>query len=125
MKQLNDRDESLFYCDVDINETTERFITPLKEYSIKNTKQVYILKKALGTVKEYNYDLSDIAIILTPKHPITLLNYGSAKAEDICDFLLDFKEDLGYLSDKFNYNKILGRARKWPEEWFSVENIDS
>ena len=30
--------------------------------------------------------------------------------------LKDFKEDIGYLSDKFNYDKILGRARKWSKD---------
>lgn len=124
MKYSNEHDESLFYCDIDENEITKQFIVPLKEYSIKESKQIYILKKALGTSKEYSYDLTDVAIILMPKHPILILNYGSADNGKLEDFLLDFKEDLGFLSDKFNYNKILGRARKWPHEYFTIESIN-
>ena len=117
-------DDSLFYCDIEITEETNRFINPLKEYSIQHSKQIYILKKALGTNKDYNYELSDVAIILMPKHPILILNYKTTTLENLEDFLLDFKEDLGYLSDKYNYNKILGRPRKWPSDFFVISGID-
>ena len=124
MQVTKEHDESLFYCDVDENETTKQFIVPLREYSNKCSKQIYILKKALGTSKEYTYSLTDVAIILMPKHPILFLSYGDADDDELDDFQLDFREDLGFLADKFNYNKILGRARKWPEEFFVIENID-
>ena len=117
-------DDSLFYCDIEITEETNRFINPLKEYSIQHSKQIYILKKALGTNKDYNYELSDVAIILMPKHPILIFNYKPTTLENLEDFLLDFKEDLGYLSDKYNYNKILGRPRKWPSDFFVISGID-
>ena len=105
-------DDSLFYCDIEITEETNRFINPLKEYSIQHSKQIYILKKALGTNKDYNYELSDVAIILMPKHPILILNYKTTTLENLEDFLLDFKEDLGYLSDKYNSAKYFVRTRK-------------
>lgn len=117
-------DDSLFYCDIEITEETNRFINPLKEYSIQHSKQIYILKKALGTNKDYNYELSDVAIILMPKHPILILNYKTTTQENLEDFRLDLKEDLGYLSDKYNYNKILGRPRKWPSDFFVISGID-
>lgn len=117
-------DDSLFYCDIEITEETNRFINPLKEYSIQHSKQIYILKKALGTNKDYNYELSDVAIILMPKHPILILNYKTTTLENLEDFRLDLKEDLGYLSDKYNYNKILGRPRKWPSDFFVISRID-
>lgn len=124
MKIVNEHDESLFYCDIVENQVTKQFISPLKEYSVQHSKQIYILKKALGTSKEYTYDLTDIAIILVPKHPILILNYGSASSDELKDYQLDFKEDLGFLADKYNYNKILGRARKWPDSYFSIKNLN-
>lgn len=123
MRNSNEHDESLFYCDIDENETTRGFVNHLQEYSINNSKQVYILKKALGTSKEYLYDLTDVAVILIPKHPILILNYGSATPEKLEDFKLDFIEDIGSISDKFDYNKVLGRARKWPVEFFKTETL--
>lgn len=108
-------DESLFYCDINSDAITDTFIQPLKNYSHNYSKQVYILKKALGVKKEYTYNLKDIAIILIPKHPIVLLNYGVKNSEVFEDYRLDFIEDLGHLSDKYDYSKILGRARKWSD----------
>lgn len=124
MKITNEHDESLFYCDVEENQITQQFITPLKEYSVQHSKQIYILRKALGTIKEYTYDLADVAIILMPKHPILILNYGSAGCDALEDYQLDFREDLGFLADKYNYNKILGRARKWPDDFFVTKSLD-
>lgn len=125
MKLLNERDESLFYCDIENDEVTKQFIEPLKDISIRRSKQVYILKKALGTSKEYTYDLTDVAIVLMPEHPILILNYGTASKDELEDFLLDFKEDLGFLSDKYNYKVILGRSRKWTEDLFSITDIQN
>ncbi|MEA4836284.1 MAG: AAA family ATPase [Anaeromusa sp.] len=115
-------DESLFYCDVDRNSQTELFIDQLREYSNTHSKQVYILKRILGSKKSYEYNLKDIAIILIPKHSIIILNYGIESNDTFDDYRLDFIEDLGHLSDKFEYTKILGRARKWPE--YLIKNLN-
>lgn len=123
IKEINVKDDSLFYCDIELNELTNGFVSKLREYSTENSKQVYILKRALGTGKDYTYDLSDIAIVLVPEHPILLVNYGEADEEELEDFLLDFKEDLGFLSDKYNYKAILGRARKWSKDLFSIVDL--
>ena len=123
MKELNEKDDSLFYCDIDESELTNSFVSELREYSTKNLKQVYILKRMLGTGKNYTYDLSDIAIVLMPEHPILLINYGNAHEEELEEFLLDFKEDLGFLSDKYNYKAVLGRARKWSDDLFSIVDL--
>ena len=116
-------DDSLFYSDVAINESTEIFINPLKEYAIHNSKQVYILKKALGANRDYSYSLADVAIIVSPGHSIMILNYGEPDDDALEDFRLDLLEDLGYLADKYHYNKILGRVRKWPQEYVVLKNI--
>ena len=104
MNALHDHDDSLFYCDVELTDSTKAFIEPLKEYSSNNSKQIYLLKKALGTSKEYSYELNEIAIILSPKYPVVIMNYGTAAADEMDDYLLDLREDLGYLSDKYGYN---------------------
>lgn len=122
MNNLHDRDDSLFYCDIEITDTTKAFISSLQEYSADNAKQIYVLKKALGTGREYTYDLEEIALILFPKHPIVVLNYGKASAEEVEDFLYDLREDIGYLANKYGYDKILGRARKWPDKYFLTVN---
>lgn len=125
MKTENHKDESLFYCDVEINRTTKQFVDAFKKYSTTNAKQVYILKEALGTGKKHDYLLNNVAIILTPKHPILILNFGQQDDEALNEYLLDFRDDLGYLAEKYDYTKILGRSRKWPEHYFSVANLST
>lgn len=120
MKQTED---SLFYCDVEENKITQELINGLRLYSSKNSKQVYIVKRALGTKKEYDYELTDIAIILIPKHTIKILNYGVPDDDALDDFESDLKEDVAYLSDKYDYKKILGRPRKWPSNFFHSQNL--
>lgn len=117
------KDNSLFYCDIETNETVNDLISELREYSAKSSKQIYILNRVLGTERKYSYEISDIAIVLMSNYPILLINYGKASEEKLEDFLLDFKEDLGYLSDKYDYKAILGRSRKWSKNLFYLVNL--
>ena len=131
-KCVSDKDESLFYCDIPSdseNSLINNIIKQLREYSTTNNKQVYILNKALGVKKPYQYNLKNVAYILMPQHPILLLNYDNENRndEELEDYYYDFKEDLGHLSDKYNYDKLLGRVRKWPEElikYYNANNFD-
>ena len=121
-------DESLFYCDIPDNikhESLELIIRQLCEYSKNEDKQIYILHRALGVKKPYQYALNNVAYILMPKHPIILLNYGADTSDELEDYFYDFKEDLGHLSDKYNYDKLLGRARKWPDQWIEYKDIEN
>ncbi|URZ14159.1 DEAD/DEAH box helicase [Clostridium felsineum] len=105
--------DSLFYCDIKNGSKISGFISAFEEYSQKESKQAYIIKQALGTTKDNDYNYDDEAIILVPKHKIIVMNYGIIDSKDFEHFLEDFTEDLGYLSDKFSYKKILGRPREW------------
>ena len=80
--------------------------------------------KLLGVKKPYQYNINDVCYILIPKHPILILNYSKDSEEKTNEYFDDFKEDLGHLSDKFNYDQILGRTRKWSTQWFCIKNID-
>lgn len=120
MNRENHLDDSLFYCEVDRTGILQPLIEKLEEYSAECSKQVYIIRNALGSSKTYEYDIDDVVSILLPKHPIILLCYGDASDEELSNYKEDYIEDLGYLSDKYGYNKILGRARKWPDELIKI-----
>ncbi len=119
-------DNSFFFCSIE----TSRNACFLKvkdiceKYAKEHHIQVYILDKYLGDKKNIEYDVSDIAILLTPKHKIAILDYGQNGEEELEDFLDDLKEDLGYLSEKYDYSRILGRVRKWSDELFDIYKID-
>lgn len=104
--------DSLFYCDVENGSKISSLIEDFKYYSEKESKQVYIIKKALGTENKYEYTYNESAIILIPKYKIVVLNYGNDD-DGFEEFYLDLVEDIGYISDKFDYKKILGRPREW------------
>lgn len=70
------KDNSLFYCNLELTEKNKELIETLENYSEEKSKQVYVINKALGAHIEYDYELSDIAIILIPKHSICVVNYG-------------------------------------------------
>lgn len=119
------KDDSLFFCDIQKVEKNKELIEKLEAYSEENSKQVYIINKALGTANDYNYDISELAMVLVPKHKITIINYGNNDKKSLENFLSDLKEDLGYISDKFEYRKILGRVRTWKdEELFDIINVN-
>lgn len=104
--------DSLFYCDIERNHKTEKLIEDFSAYSKSNSKQVFIIKKALGDSNKYEYSYDNAAIVLIPKHKIVLVNYGQ-ECDEFEDFCSDFTEDLGHLSDRYEYKKILGRPREW------------
>lgn len=122
---MNTKNNSLFFCNIERTEDTKIFIDELEKYSEQNSKQVYIINKALGISNDYNYDISGLAIILIPKHKIIIINYGNNDDDSMDDFLEDFKEDLGHIANTYEYNKILGRVRKWEnEEFFGIVNVN-
>lgn len=116
-------DNSLFFCNVDRNSRIGDFISKLEEYSKKNSKQIYIIKKALGTDEgKYNCDYDLAVTVLIPKHKIIVLNYGADDNEDFLEFYDECVDVLGYLAKNFEYNQIIGRRRQWEESCIACMN---
>ncbi|MGW8114020.1 DEAD/DEAH box helicase [Caproicibacterium sp. NSD3] len=105
-------DNSLFFCDVQKNDNNAALINTLRLYSEQHSVQIYIIKSPLGT-EPSRYDYDDAVAVLTPKHKICLVNFRATDNDDFKDFCDDFIEDLGYLSDKYDYRAQLGRPRTW------------
>ncbi len=116
-------DKSLFYKGIENATEADGFFDKLREYAEKNDSgnPVYILNRPLSD-KKYVYAYEKAAVILIPKHKLVFLNYGSNQ-EAFFEFVEDFLDDTGHLSDKYNYMQVLGRPRKWREEF--VYTVDS
>ena len=110
------------YCEIEKNDTTDKLIRQVGEYAEETAQQVYIIKQPLGDKKKYDYKYDNAAVLLIPKHKIIILNYGQ-KCEEFDDFGDDFEEDLGHLSDRYEYKKILGRPREWKKLIERVEDF--
>ncbi len=115
-------DKSLFYKNFDSSTEIDDFFDRLRDYaeSSSSGNPIYILNKPLGD-KKYAYSYEKAAVILVPKHKVVFLHYGK-NSMAFEDFFEDFLDDVGYLSDKYDYMKILGRPRKWRAEF--IEQIE-
>lgn len=110
-----------FYTNVDIDDLGKeqtKFIEELKEYSMENLQQVIVLNKPLGEPK-FEYSYSQGVVILIPGYKCLFVDLGN-KDSEFQEFKEDFLEDLGYISDKYDYKKILGRPREWKNNFFET-----
>lgn len=110
-------DKSLFYKGFEAGTEIDSFFDKLRAYSEEsgNGNPVYILNKPL-TDKTYSYAYEKAVLLLVPKHKLLFINYGNNE-EAFEDYVEDFIADINSLSDRFDYIKILGRPRKWRNEF--------
>lgn len=109
---------SFYYIQPDLkNDTNASFLNALEIFSNKKQMQVYAIKNPLGENK-YNYERDDIIVLLSPGYKITFVSFD-VDEEEFNDFQEDFVEDLGSLSDKYNYKDTIGRPREWKRKLVS------
>lgn len=110
-------DKSLFYKGFDYATEIDDFFDRLREYAeqSKTGNPVYVLKTPLSD-KKYVYGYEKAVVILVPKHKIFFLDYGKNE-EAFEDYVEDFLDDTGHLSDKYDYMRVLGRPRKWRNDF--------
>ncbi len=121
---------SFFYLQAEKNTQNHAFIDSIENHCEKNKIQAYILDRPLGDSK-YSYSYPDALVLLVPKHKILFVNFGP-RENDFEEYVEDFVEDLGSISDKYRYKDAIGRPRNWREELtatvsysdvFSVEEV--
>lgn len=113
---------SLFFCGFEETNENQHIVDACRQFSDEKSIQLYLLNAPLGSEAESLYDYSGAIVFLTPKHKICFLNL-EADNERFLDFCEDFIEDLGYLSDKYEYKSQLGRPRTWKERLITRMNI--
>jgi len=86
------------------------------------TNDIFIIDRALGE-KKYSLENSAVLVVLIPGHKILLINCGEThdRFQIIAD---DFIEDIGILSDKFDYKGIIGRPRFWRKKLILILSKD-
>lgn len=106
---------SYFFLHADKNGQNADFIDALELYSRENQELIYVLDRPL-TDQKYSYSYNYALIILSPKHKISVVDFGTGHEEDYLDYVEDMLEDIGYISDKFMYKEVVGRPRRWRNE---------
>lgn len=105
---------SFFYLQAEKNSKNSSLINTIESYATASKKQIYILDRPLGDSK-YSYSYSDAFLILAPNHNMIFVNVGD-KDDLFENYIEDFVEDLGSISDKFRYKDVIGRPRTWRNE---------
>lgn len=108
-------DTSYFYSSIEEKLNNSELLHALKEYAIANSKQIYVIDAPMGTERETRYSYSDAIIVLSPKCKICIINSEPTTEDRFDEFVEDFTDDLGYLSDKYDYRLVLGRPRSWKD----------
>ncbi|MCT7433338.1 ATP-binding domain-containing protein [Aliarcobacter cryaerophilus] len=106
--------EDFFYSQVEKNTSNQHLLDEIKQYAEMKNKQIYVLKKPLSD-KKYTYSYENALVLLIPKNKIIFIDYGNNET-DFNFYVSDFIEDLGSLSDKYEFRNLIGRPREWEEK---------
>lgn len=117
-------DNSYFFEFLDIDKENNpkvcSIIQELERFSEQEKTQVYVINKPVGE-RKYKYSYKEAIVVLIPKYKLLIINIGN-DTDAFQDFSDDFIEDLGIISDKYNYRSFLGRPRKWKDKL--IEEIE-
>ena len=82
----------------------------------------FLIQSPLRGDNKYIYEYKKGMVLLFPGHKFIFINLGDDEEgfEQYCE---DFIEDLGALSDKYNYRDALGRPRAWKDKLIYKKNI--
>lgn len=112
----------LFFCSVDITESNEQFIKRVESYSDSNAKQVYIINSPL-LIPEQSYMDSEFFVLMIPKYKLCFINPNEIESDSFEVYIDDFTEDIGYLAEKYDYKKKIGRPRHWKKELITFKKL--
>lgn len=114
---------SYFFLQADKNAQNASFLTALERYADAAKRQIFVVDRPLGDGK-YTYDYRDAFLVLAPDFKMAFVDFGDAK-DAFEDYVDDFVEDLGSISDKFRYKTIIGRPREWSDKLITMHGYDS
>lgn len=87
----------------------------LADWCAESFVQCYVLKKPLIEVKA-DYEDCDGYAIFIPKRKLFFINFDPADTDSFDEFVDEFIEDIGYISNKYRYKGQIGRPKKWKDD---------
>lgn len=114
--------EGFLYCNVEINEHNKAVIDKVSAFAEAESVQCFCIKEPLG-IKKYTYSYDKAVVICIPKSKIIIVDCGGGGVP-FEDFYEDFIGDVGSISDKYDYKKVLGRPREWRHDCFTKLGAD-
>ncbi|MDI2524690.1 AAA family ATPase [Pseudomonas aeruginosa] len=105
---------SYVFTDTDVSAAAEGFMQELTNWCAEKYIQCYVLKKPLIEVKS-DYEGGDSYAVLIPKRKILFVNFDQNN-NAFEEYVEDFIEDIGYISNKYNYKEKIGRPKSWTND---------
>ena len=96
------------------NPKNHDFIDSVSVFCEIHKVQAYLIDRPLGDTK-YAYEYKQALVLLIPKHRIVFITFEE-KNEKFDDYVDDFIEDLGSISDKYRYKNAIGRPKNWRDD---------
>ena len=103
-----------YFSQLERNTTNEFLLDTVSSYSEKKQKQMFLVKSPLGEKKQSYDEFENVTTLLIPGHQIIFINYGTDE-DSFKDYIEDYIADLGSISYKYDYLKIIGRPRVWKD----------
>ena len=111
-------ENSMFYMNFEASSDSQKeCIESIKSIGFDDMNPMFLLKKPIID-KKADYDYKEAFVILMPKHKMIFINFGDDQ-DSFEEFQDDFIEDIGYIAKKYDFLNIVGRPRKWREEYVS------
>ncbi|MGM9847447.1 MAG: DEAD/DEAH box helicase [Muribaculaceae bacterium] len=99
------------------------FLKSVEEFSERRKIQVYVLSGLLSQKEDEKINHNSY-IVLTPKRKILFVNQNQSK-QDFEEFMEDVKDDVAYISKKYDAEKTIGRRRSWNDCFVDCEEKGS
>lgn len=110
---------SFFFLQAEKNAKNHEFLDDLEDFCEQQKTQAYAIDRPLGDNK-YSYGYQSALVLLVPKTKLLFVNFSNDTAA-FDNYVDDFVEDLGSISDKYRYKDFIGRPRSWSD---LVEKVD-
>lgn len=91
---------------------TDDVISYFSGYAESIKKPVYLVRSPLGDEK-YNYDYEEGFLFAAPGHKLVFICKSPKINDDFESYVDDFQDDIGHISDKYEYKSVIGRRKSW------------
>lgn len=100
-----------------------KYVSKLEKYAKEQNIQIYVLSAPLVDNK-YSSEYSNGIIIASPGYRILFVSLDNdIESDDFQNYIDDTLEDIGSISDRYNFKEKIGRPRQWREKLITSINI--
>ena len=100
------------------------YVSELEKYAKDHNIQIYILSAPLVDNK-YSSEYENGIIIASPGHKLMFISLDNdIENEDFLNYIDDTLEDIGSISDRYNFKDKIGRPRQWREKLIESINVN-